>query len=77
MPWTDASVRAALGLAGGEETAYTTVSTDTRTLEAGSLFVALRGERFDGHDHLARAAEAGATGAIVREGTAEVAGLRL
>ncbi|MFN8654297.1 MAG: UDP-N-acetylmuramoyl-tripeptide--D-alanyl-D-alanine ligase [Gemmatimonadales bacterium] len=77
MRWTDASVRSALGLSGGDETPYSAISTDTRTLEPGALFVALRGERFDGHDHLAKAAEMGATGAVVREGTPEVPGLRL
>ncbi len=77
MRWTDASVRSALGLSGGDETPYSAISTDTRTLEPGALFVALRGERFDGHDHLAKAAECGATGAVVREGTPEVPGLRL
>ncbi|HEX7053663.1 MAG TPA: UDP-N-acetylmuramoyl-tripeptide--D-alanyl-D-alanine ligase [Burkholderiales bacterium] len=41
------------------------VSTDTRTLRAGELFVALRGERFDGHDFLAVAAERRAAGAMV------------
>jgi UDP-N-acetylmuramoyl-tripeptide--D-alanyl-D-alanine ligase len=41
------------------------VSTDSRALERGQLFVALRGERFDGHDFLAAAAERGAAGAIV------------
>ncbi|HSB54410.1 MAG TPA: UDP-N-acetylmuramoyl-tripeptide--D-alanyl-D-alanine ligase [Gemmatimonadales bacterium] len=77
MRWTDATVRAALGLPGGDETPYAAISTDTRTLEPGSLFVALRGDRFDGHDHLAKAAEAGATGALVRVGTPDVQGLRL
>ena len=77
MPWSDAKVRSALGLGPGEETGFSSISTDTRTLEKEALFVALRGERFDGHDHLARAAEAGAIGAIVREGTPDVAGLRL
>jgi UDP-N-acetylmuramoyl-tripeptide--D-alanyl-D-alanine ligase len=54
------------------------VSTDTRTLGRGQVFVALRGERFDGHDHLAAAAEAGAPVMIVdreqvaREVAAEV-----
>jgi UDP-N-acetylmuramoyl-tripeptide--D-alanyl-D-alanine ligase len=38
----------------------TGVSTDTRTLEPGSIFVALRGERFDGHDHIDAALEGGA-----------------
>jgi UDP-N-acetylmuramoyl-tripeptide--D-alanyl-D-alanine ligase len=41
------------------------VSTDTRTVEAGALFVALRGERFDAHDFLAAAAEAGAAALLV------------
>ncbi|MDE2272188.1 MAG: UDP-N-acetylmuramoyl-tripeptide--D-alanyl-D-alanine ligase [Xanthomonadaceae bacterium] len=41
------------------------VSTDSRTLETGQLFVALVGERHDGHDHVAAAAARGAAGAIV------------
>jgi UDP-N-acetylmuramoyl-tripeptide--D-alanyl-D-alanine ligase len=43
------------------------VSTDTRTMEAGSLFVALRGERFDAHAFLADAVDGGATGVMVGE----------
>ena len=38
------------------------MSTDTRTLRAGDLFVALRGERFDGHAFLAQATSGGASG---------------
>ncbi|MEX0893308.1 MAG: UDP-N-acetylmuramoyl-tripeptide--D-alanyl-D-alanine ligase [Gemmatimonadota bacterium] len=66
-PWTEAAVCAALGLGAPEEDglAHGAVSTDTRTLAEGDLFVALRGERHDGHDHLADAAAAGATGAVV------------
>lgn len=41
------------------------VSTDTRTLASGDIFVALRGERFDGHDFLAQAAQSGAAALIV------------
>ena len=41
------------------------VSTDTRAIEAGSLFIALRGPRFDGHAFLGRARDAGAIAAIV------------
>lgn len=41
------------------------VSTDTRTLARGDIFVALRGERFDGHDFLPQAAAAGASAFIV------------
>ncbi len=42
------------------------LSTDTRTVAAGDLFVALEGERFDGHAFLVSAAEAGARAAVVR-----------
>jgi UDP-N-acetylmuramoyl-tripeptide--D-alanyl-D-alanine ligase len=41
------------------------VSIDTRSLRAGDLFVALRGERFDGHDFVEAAFAAGACGAVV------------
>lgn len=41
------------------------IETDTRRLDAGSLFLALRGERFDGHDFLETAAARGAVAAIV------------
>jgi UDP-N-acetylmuramoyl-tripeptide--D-alanyl-D-alanine ligase len=41
------------------------VSTDSRTIKAGELFVALRGENFDGHDFVESCAKAGATGALV------------
>ena len=41
------------------------ISTDSRTLKRGELFVALRGENFDGHDFVQAAAKAGAAGAIV------------
>lgn len=51
----------------GPDRAYSGVSTDSRTLEAGALFVALRGPRFNGHEFLAAAAAAGAAGAVVDE----------
>jgi UDP-N-acetylmuramoyl-tripeptide--D-alanyl-D-alanine ligase len=41
------------------------VGTDSRRLAPGALFVALRGEQADGHDHLHAAAEAGALAALV------------
>jgi UDP-N-acetylmuramoyl-tripeptide--D-alanyl-D-alanine ligase len=44
---------------------FSSVSTDTRKVEAGSLYVALKGVSFDGHDFLAQAASAGAAGAVV------------
>lgn len=43
------------------------ISTDTRTLQKGSLFVALNGPTFNGHDYLARAFEKGAVAALVSE----------
>lgn len=41
------------------------VSTDTRTMQAGNLFVALKGEHFDGHDFIPTARQQGASAAIV------------
>jgi UDP-N-acetylmuramoyl-tripeptide--D-alanyl-D-alanine ligase len=41
------------------------VSTDSRTIKPGELFVALRGENFEGHDFIEASAKAGATGALV------------
>ena len=55
------------GLAGGETTVFTGVSTDTRTLQPGDLFVALMGPQTDGHQHVAAALRAGATGLIVSQ----------
>lgn len=52
----------------GGDAPYEAVSTDSRTLPRGALFVALRGERFDGHRFLEAARAAGAVGAIVDEG---------
>ena len=53
-------------LSGGRaETGVTGVSTDSRTLTAGQLFFALGGPNFDGHEHVAAAAQAGACAAVV------------
>ncbi|MCA1657746.1 MAG: Mur ligase domain-containing protein, partial [Verrucomicrobiaceae bacterium] len=41
------------------------ISTDSRTLQAGDLFVPLRGENFDGHKFVEQASERGAIGAMV------------
>ncbi|WP_341908225.1 UDP-N-acetylmuramoyl-tripeptide--D-alanyl-D-alanine ligase [Polaromonas sp. YR568] len=50
------------------------VHTDTRTLQPGDLFVALKGERFDAHDFLAQARAQGAVAAVAHSGL-EAAGL--
>ncbi len=47
------------------------VHTDTRSLKAGDLFVALKGERFDAHDFLPQASAAGAVAALASHGLAE------
>jgi UDP-N-acetylmuramoyl-tripeptide--D-alanyl-D-alanine ligase len=49
----------------GEDRAFGAVSTDTRTLGPQALFVALKGERHDGHDFLAQAVERDIAGALV------------
>lgn len=49
----------------GADANFSRVGTDTRTLQSGDLFVALKGERFDGHDHVNQAAARGAVGALV------------
>ena len=43
------------------------VSTDTRSLRPGELFIALKGESFDGHEYLERARQAGACAAVVAQ----------
>lgn len=49
------------------------VSIDSRTLVAGQAFIAIRGPRHDGHEHLAEAVERGAAGLLVRWSRAEAA----
>jgi len=51
------------------------VSTDSRSVAAGELFFAIRGERFDGHDFLGMARERGAAGAVVDAAFREAAPL--
>jgi UDP-N-acetylmuramoyl-tripeptide--D-alanyl-D-alanine ligase len=45
--------------------AFTGIHTDTRTLEPGAIFIALKGDNFDGHDFIEQAIEAGAAAVIV------------
>src|SRR5438105_13037533 len=52
---------------GNWETRISRVSTDSRTIKPGQLFVALRGENFDAHNFLEQVAKAGATGAMLSE----------
>ncbi len=48
------------------------VSIDSRTIGTGELFVAIRGERFDGHQFVAAARQAGAVAVVADESGAEV-----
>ena len=52
-------IAAAIGADGTFEGAVDCVSTDTRALPPGCLFVALEGERFDGHDYITAALRGG------------------
>lgn len=72
--WTEQQVLEALELAIPEDrgngqrldaSEYVSVGTDTRAMEEGSLFVALRGENFDGHAFLEQARQQGARAAVV------------
>jgi len=68
--WTAKDVTRALGRPEASwDHAYTGITTDTRALREGELFVALQGERFDAHDFLGDARLAGVGGVVVRKGT--------
>src|SRR6267154_3075389 len=74
-PWTSDEVGAALAVPAPTKLKFAAISTDTRTPSPESLFVALKGEKFDAHSFLDKARAGGATAAIVRRGTPPVAGL--
>jgi len=57
-------------LIGDGNITFSRVHTDTRTLQANDLFVALKGESFDAHDFLAKAKASGAVAAISQHGLA-------
>jgi len=68
MNWSLSDIqRATGGRLCGDERAISGVSTDTRAVAAGQLFVALRGERFDAHDFLDQAVAAGAAALLVSD----------
>jgi len=68
---TAAAARAVAGRVVGERVPFARVTTDSRDLERGDLFVALKGERFDGHDFVAHALAQGAAAAMVDESRAD------
>ena len=56
-------------VSGDPEQVVGSIVTDSRALQAGDFFMALRGARFDGHAFVDEALERGAMGAIVEAGT--------
>lgn len=66
--WTlNEAARAMNASFNGDDAVFNAVSTDTRTLKEGSLFIALKGPRFDAHEHLLQAKDKGAVAAVVSE----------
>jgi UDP-N-acetylmuramoyl-tripeptide--D-alanyl-D-alanine ligase len=68
--WTLDRVAAALGDSGGRRhprgaIELTGITTDSRSIQPGQLFVALAGENFDGHDYLQAAIDQGAAAVVV------------
>ena len=65
--WTSDEIAAAVGGVAYGAFSATSVTFDSREVEAGSLFIALKGDVTDGHRFVAKAFEAGAAGALVSE----------
>ncbi|MBI3223370.1 MAG: UDP-N-acetylmuramoyl-tripeptide--D-alanyl-D-alanine ligase [Nitrosomonadales bacterium] len=55
----------------GEDVRFNAVSTDSRKLTHGDLFIALRGEHFDGYEFISQAAQGGAVAALVNRDSYE------
>lgn len=60
-----AAAAAVGGTVRGTDVAFARVATDTRTIQPGDLFVALKGERFDGHHFAQQALDAGAVAVMI------------
>ena len=76
MNWLLSEIQGATGgCLHGDDREISGVSTDTRAIAGGQLFVALRGERFDAHDFLDQAVAAGATALLVNDAARVPAGV--
>ncbi len=60
-----AAAKAMNGTLNGDNATFVGVSTDSRKIGPGQLFIALRGDSFDGHDFVATAKERGAVAAVI------------
>jgi len=69
--WTAKEAAAATGGAAQGDWSVSGVSIDTRTLAKGDLYLAIKGERLDGHDFVDDAFEAGAAAAMVAKAKAK------
>lgn len=68
--WTSDDIAAATSGQVQGTWAVTGISIDSRTLQAGDLFVALKGDNHNGHDHISAALSKGAAGVLISEGAA-------
>jgi UDP-N-acetylmuramoyl-tripeptide--D-alanyl-D-alanine ligase len=74
LPWLEGAQ-----LNGDPNVRIQRVHTDSRTLQSGDLFVALKGERFDAHEFLPQVAATGAVAALAEQGLlqAQLAGVQV
>ncbi len=75
--FTTGEIAAAVGgvLLGASDVPVSAVSTDSRTVAPGNLFIPLRGDRFDGHDYIAVAVDRGVRVVLSERRWADAAGL--
>jgi len=64
-------------ISGAIEKIFRGVSTDTRQIHRGNLFIPLKGEKFDGHDFIADAVNAGAAGFLIQKGSEDKMPVRI
>ena len=77
--WTLDEVLEATGgqlLMGADVNGFSGISTDSRTLNPGDLFIALKGENFNGHHYIEQAVSRGGTGVVVALQEAETVGIQ-
>ncbi len=80
IPWTISEILEAAGgtlLSGNRKRLFNGISIDSRNISAGDLFVAITGERHDGHDFIPEAVQKGVRGFLISESRQEaVSGIR-